>query len=242
MLTKKEILREIYKYAEENDNKTPSEKKLYENTKIGIYDRMKYWSNYGELVSEAGLIPNEFDKTKYSQEQLCKIFIKVIREKSKWPTRGELDVKHFSNSDFPISGTFYKKLGLTKELAKTILEFVEDKKGYSDIIDICKVVFKKFENQEESFENKDINHGFVYLGKQHGDYKIGHSTDPNRRREDVTLLGSEPFKEIYKIETDDMNGLEKYWHHRFKSKKKRGEWFNLSSSDIKAFKRWKKIY
>ena len=71
--------------------------------------------------------------------------------------------------------------------------------------------------------------------------KIGKSKDPDRRREDITLLGSEPFELIHVIKTDDMNGIEKYWHERFKSKHKRAEWFSLSRTDISAFKLWKKI-
>lgn len=240
MLTREEVLKEIRRYAKENDGKTPSEKNLYENTEIGIYDRMKYWSNYGELVREAGLTPNKFDKTKYSHGQLCEIFIKVIREKGKWPTRGELDVRHYNDPSFPYSATFYKKLGLTGNLAETILEFIENKRGYSDVIDICNSVLKEFEGRDES-EEGEVTSGFVYLGKQHGDYKIGKAKDASRRRDDITLLGSEPFELIHEIKTDDMNGVERYWHNRFKSKLKRGEWFNLSRADIKAFKRWKRI-
>ena len=192
-------------------------------------------------MSEAGLIPNKFDNTKYSKEQLCEMFIGVIREKKKWPTRGILDVKHLSVSNFPDSSTFYNKLGLTRNLAETILDFIEDKQGYSDVANVCNSAFEEFEDRDEPPEDGGIISGFVYLGKQHGDYKIGKAKNANRRRDDITLLGSEPFELIHEIKTDDMNGVEKYWHNRFKSKLKRGEWFNLSASDIKAFKRWKKI-
>lgn len=242
MFTKEEIVKELLRCAEENGGKTPSEKFLYENTEIRIMDRRKYWSNYGELVYEAGLTPNKFDKTKYNNEQLCKIFIEVIREKGMWPTRGILDVKHYNDPSFPESSTFYKKLGLTEDLAKTILEFIEDKQGYGDVIEICNSVLAKYKDQGESFEGQDVISGYVYLGKQHGFYKIGKAKNTNRRREDLTLLGSEPFELIHEIRTDDMNGVEKYWHNRFKTKLKRGEWFKLSKGDVKAFKRWKKIF
>jgi len=242
MLTKEEIIKKVQKWSRENKGYTPGEKKFYEYAGIGIYDLKKHgWANYGELVGEARLTPNKFDKTKYSPEQLCKMFIEVIREKGKWPTRGVLDVKHLSITNFPDSSTFYNKLGLTRNLAKTILEFVEDKQGYDDVTDICNSAIEEFEDRDEFSEEEGITNGFVYLGKQHGDYKIGKANNANRRRDDITLLGSEPFELIHEIKTDDMNGVEKYWHNRFKSKLKRGEWFNLSTADIKAFKRWKKI-
>ena len=109
-------------------------------------------------------------------------------------------------------------------------------------MDICNTVLKQFEMGETFIGEQGTNSGFVYLGKQHGKYKIGKAKDTNRRREDITLLGSEPFELVHEIETDDMSGVEKYWHGRFESKRIRGEWFKLTQSDVKAFKRWKRIF
>lgn len=241
MFTKDEIIKELQNYTKENGGKTPSEEKFYKNTEIVMNDRAKYWSNYGELVVEARLTPNKFDNTKYDRNQLCEMFIQIIREKGKWPTRGALDVKHHNDSSFPYSSTFYKKLGLTSNLARTIFNFIKDKQNYNDITDICNIAIEKYKDQDTTNEDMGLINGFVYLGKQHGSYKIGHTKDTIRRREDITLLGSEPFESVHEIKTDDMNGVEKYWHNRFKSKLKRGEWFNLSVADVKAFKSWKKI-
>lgn len=243
MLTKEEIIKELQKYAKENGGKTPGEQNFYKYVGIGIYDLQKRgWSKYRELVLEAGLVPNKFDKTKYSHKQLCEMFIETIRKNGKWPTRGELNVEHYNNSNLPDSSTYYNKLGLTRDLAQTILQYVKDKKGYEDVIVISNSVLEKHKNESVTSGEDEIESGFIYLGLQHGDHKIGFAKNLDRRREDITLLGSEPMVWIHKIETDDMRGVERYWHNRFKSKWLRGEWFKLNSADVKAFKRWKRIF
>lgn len=248
MLTKEEIINELQKYAREI-GKTPGEKNFYENTRIGIMNRRRYWSNYGELVTEAGLTPNKFDKTKYSHKDLCKFFIKVIREEGKWPTKDKLNIKHYNDPNFPESGTFYDKLGLvnTGELAETILKYIENKRGYKDINDICEPFLKETAKQEESsFTDK----GYVYLLKSKlrnaVAYKIGRTKDIENRKKQLRQP-SNIEEMLHYVETDDSVGVEKYWHNRFASKrlypdKPKDEWFKLTSSDIKVFKRWRKIF
>lgn len=246
MITKEDILKEIQKWAKKNGGLTPSEKIIREELRIPKWDWITYWTKITDLQSEAGLTPQGFDKTKYTKKDLCDEFIKLIREKKKWPSRDELDFKRRQDSSYPASGTFYKQLGLTRDLVSTILEYVKDKRGYDDVVNICNSVLEKYKNEGKIYEDDKVEsgfvYGFVYLGLQHGDHKIGFTKDLDRRRDDITLLGSEPMTWIHEIETDDMRGVERYWHNRFKSKWLRGEWYKLNSSDVKAFKRWKRIF
>lgn len=247
MLTKEEIIKELQKYAKELGNKTPSEKNVYENTSIGIMDRRKYWANYGELVQEAGLTPNTFDKTKYTDKQLFKFLIEVIREKKKWPTRGILEVKHHNNPSFPDYSTFTRKFGLTNAIAQAVLNHVKDRKGFEDIIGICNSIIEKSEENDESISVNGI--GYVYLLKSTlrnaTAYKIGRTKDIESRKAQLRQP-SNVDELLHYIETDDPIGVEKYWHNRFEQKrlypqKPKDEWFKLTPSDVKVFKRWQRI-
>lgn len=61
-----------------------------------------------------------------------------------------------------------------------------------------------------------------------------------RRGNELKIQLPENLDLIHEIKTDDPSGIEAYWHRRFESKRMNGEWFDLNSGDIKAFKRWRK--
>lgn len=62
-----------------------------------------------------------------------------------------------------------------------------------------------------------------------------------RRGNELKIQLPENLDLIHEIKTDDPSGIEAYWHRRFEAKRMQGEWFDLNSTDIKAFKRWRRI-
>src|SRR5205823_1144139 len=81
--------------------------------------------------------------------------------------------------------------------------------------------------------------GYVYLLK-HGtrrEYKIGRTNNPLRREGELGIQLPEKCQPVHYIKTDDPEGVEAYWHRRFAGKRKEGEWFALSTQDVRAFKR-----
>jgi hypothetical protein len=86
--------------------------------------------------------------------------------------------------------------------------------------------------------------GYVYLIKHggHCEYKIGRTSNALRREGEIAASLPQQVKPIHVIETDDPVGLEAYWHRRFADRRIRNEWFELTAEDVKAFKRWRKIF
>jgi len=236
--TKQEILDAIRQTAKQNDGKPLGRTGLKKETGIGVYDWGAYWAKFSDAQQEAGFTPN-LPNTAYEDEFLIEKMIGKIRHYGKYPTLGELRVELNKDADFPFRAI---KQRTQKELVIKIVEYCNKKTGYDDVINICKPIIEKLDNQEQSEDTKGNEKiGEVYLAKSGNYYKIGKTKDSVRRGQELKIQLAEELKLIHLIKTDDPSGIEAYWHNRFEAKRKRGEWFDLRSADVKAFKRWKRI-
>lgn len=82
---------------------------------------------------------------------------------------------------------------------------------------------------------RSINNQRVYLmfDKNTGFYKIGKSNNAVKR--ETTLAAQLPLIELVCV-IDSTNVTEKSLHHVYKTKRVRGEWFNLTQEDVEYIK------
>lgn len=240
-MNKQHIISEIIRTAEEN-NGIPVGKGTFEKeTGIKQNDWFgKYWAKWGDALIEAGFSPNKLTPA-YDKKYLIDKFILLIKEKKKFPSKGDLRLKAHNTEDFPSDTTFNERLGTTTKRAEEILIYCDGKSGYEDVIEICRNYVSSFTKKSHIASEKEEENeiGYVYLMKHGKYYKLGRSNNAERRNYEIGIKLPEKFDLIHKITTDDPLGIEEYWHNRFKDKRKQGEWFDLSSSEIKSFKRRK---
>ena len=236
-MNKKHIINEIIRTAKDNNGKPLGKERFEKETGIRQSDWYgKYWAKWSDVVIEAGFNPNKMNLA-YTEEYIIEHLISLIKEIKRVPTMGDLRLKAYNSKGFPSHNTF-NKFGNKSTLIKRTIEYCNDRPQYQDIVEICKKAFKQ---KIASSEITNIALGYVYLMKSGRYYKIGKADCVEKRNYEIGIKLPEESKIIHKIKTDDPFGIEAYWHKRFENKRKQGEWFNLSASDVKAFKKWKRI-
>ena len=236
-MEKKEILREIKRVAAENGGKPPG--RLAFEAEVGVREhewRGRYWARWSDAIREAGLEPNK-KNIAYGETYLIEQLVGLIRKIEHFPTSSELRLEATNNPNFP-SEMAFRRLGGKRHLVTQTLTYAKSHPGNSDVLTLCDTVSVDTRPVQRGEPPEDAV-GFVYLVKSGRFYKIGRSNAVGRRERELALQLPEKPNTVHSIRTDDPIGIEAYWHNRFKSKRKNGEWFDLNAQDISAFRKRK---
>ncbi|TAK04769.1 GIY-YIG nuclease family protein [Patescibacteria group bacterium] len=240
-MNKQEILEEIKRTATQNGGNPLGMNRFEKETGIKPHEWGKYWARFSQAQTEAGFTPNRL-QTAYSDEFLIKKAIELTSKLGKFPTFKEFRVAENTDEGFPSSKVFMR-FGSKEELVRRVVKFCKTEGGNEDIIGLCQSILEKHDKRADTTEgNLNERLGSVYLFKSGRYYKIGKTFDTVRRGNEIRIQLPERLDLIHSINTDDPSGVEAYWHRRFDGKRMNGEWFDLSTADIKSFRRWKRIY
>ena len=236
-MEKRHILAEIKRTAEANGGSPLGKERFCAETGIKEGDWFgKHWARWGDALKEAGFQPNRLQAA-FTSEFLLEKLAGLVRELGHFPVPAELRLKARRDDTFPSHNTF-ARFGRKQGLMAALVRFCAQAGEYQDVIAICGPTAHVTPEAEEPPKGDD-NIGFVYLLKSGRYYKIGRSNSVGRRERELAIQLPERAGVVHSIKTDDPVGIEAYWHSRFESKRKGGEWFALTSADVLAFRRRK---
>ena len=238
-MNKQHILDEIVRTASQNGGVALGRERFFQETGIKESDWLgKIWARWGDAVKEAGCVPSKLNAP-MEDAALLESYVALIRELRHLPVVSELKLKAKQTPGFPSHNTF-RKFGNKPQLIEKLIEYTEGKPNYSDVLAIARASESQgVEVPTDAGETRKDTIGFVYLLKATRFFKIGRSSSFERRSRELAIQLPERAETVHVIRTDDPIGIELYWHRRFESKRKNGEWFELSPQDVKAFKRRK---
>lgn len=244
-MTKEEILAEIRRTAIANGNQPLGRLRFLTETGIREADwQGKYWVRWNDAVREAGYSPNNLTAALPGEDLLGKLS-SLVRELGHVPVVAELKMKCRTDPTFPNFKTFQNRFGPKTRLVAALAAFAQER-GDEELVSICAgyAARAKTPDAVASGEVEGEPAGYVYL-LRHGsakEFKIGRTINPIRREGEISIQLPQRLEPIHVIETDDPAGIEAYWHRRFADKRLKGEWFALSAKDVRAFRRWRKIF
>jgi hypothetical protein len=237
-MDKQHILHEIRRTAEENGGQPLGRERFKTETGIRQCDWYgKHWRNWGEALQEAGYDANQL-QVRLDDEYVIEKLVGFIGELGRFPVEADLRMKARAATEFP-SHTTFRRFGSKAERAEKAIAFCRARGGLDDVIEICKPIAAAGTEVHADSGRTPEPIGFVYLMKSGRFYKIGRTSSVGRREYELGIQLPEKPSVVHQIKTDDPEGIEEYWHKRFRDKRKRGEWFDLSPGDVAAFKRRK---
>lgn len=230
------IISEIRRLAALNGGQAPGNQAFVSAT--GITEtkwRGKYWARWGDALIEAGFEPNAWTGKSDANTIILGV-IAATRHYNRFPTNAEISMLRASDPTIPAPKTIQGNLGGRAELIAAMQKFMGDDPKYADVLAVLPAVPQPRPVQLAATKQVD---GHVYLIKSGDFYKVGRSDELERRVKEIRIALPDAATLIHAIATDDPPGIEAYWHRRFADRRANGEWFKLTTEDVKAFMRRK---
>lgn len=238
-----EILDAIRETAASNNGKPVGRSRFEQLTGITEYDIGRYWARWGDAVRDAGLEANRLN-ARLSDDSVLEKYVSLVARLRHVPTKAELRLERQRDPTFP-NAKVYERFGSKSAFIGRALAYCLEHSTHGDALEILGEASKTAAPavSDSGDPSPSAPYGFVYLAQGHrGEYKIGRTNLVDRRLGELGTKAPVEYQLIHEIKTDDPVGVESYWHRRFADKHMRGEWFKLTVADVRAFKRWKRLY
>lgn len=199
----------------------------------------RYWARWSDAIHAAGLAPNSLNKA-FADDVVFSAYAAFSIELGRLPVTNELKLRRRSDPNFP-SHNVFARFGTRSELLDSVKKFCELRPEFELVTQFCDRELSRVASPRELVpaRKNSETYAFVYLLKSGRYYKIGKTNSVGRRERELAIQLPDKVVLVHSISTDAPDGIEAYWHRRFASLRKNGEWFNLSATEISAFKRRK---
>ncbi|ORJ52611.1 GIY-YIG nuclease family protein [Mycobacterium simiae] len=233
------VIRAIQRLAEQNSGVPIGKERFVAETSFPDYlFQGRLWINWSEAVRDAGYEPNPFGAARLGHDHLLRHLAELTRKLGKLPTKAHIRMEGRINSNFPSATTIGKRIGTKVQQISALHEFIERTPEFADIAaTLPALADDEVPKLTDDADGAQPVPGYVYLVKSGKFHKIGRSNDHGRRTYEIGLQLPDKLEVVHTIETDDAIGIERYWHERFRDRRRNGEWFALTKADIAAFKR-----
>ena len=226
------ILAELRRIAAAQGGRPPGKQSFAQQTGItGSRWSGIIWLKWSEAVIEAGFEPNAWnqaaDRTAMLEElgHLTLILGKV-------PTWAEIKMHRLRKPEFLSVNAVRSAFPRTADLVDALHDLSREE-AFAGLKPLLPPRAKMLDTGDTAYGRESL----VYLRKSGAHYKIGRSSNVERRVKEITIALPEEVELVHAIRTDDPAGIEAYWHRRFAERRANGEWFRLSAADMKAFRR-----
>ncbi|MGV8872283.1 MAG: GIY-YIG nuclease family protein [Rhodococcus sp. (in: high G+C Gram-positive bacteria)] len=195
-----------------------------------------YWRSWGDAVTEAGCKPNAM-QGRLNDTILTDHFARLTVRLGRLPTESDLRMERRADPEFPSHNTF-RRLGNRHDRIKLLQSYAETSPELAQILGSVPHDDEPTVSDDSQPESQQVCvMGHVYLIRMGKFYKVGRTNDIGRRTYELRTQMPERAELVHSLETDDPEGIERYWHRRFSDKRANGEWFELRRADVAAFKR-----
>lgn len=238
MSTAEKIIVQLKAAVDRNGGQPPSLRSFFQAAGLNQRDLVRAgWPTYGALLKSQGFEPAKM-KRGYTNEEVFRPLAELAVRLGHFPTQNEREVERHRNPVFPSSEAYIRR-GRGAMLEHALRAWCDGTNSFPDLVPKLK------QGAATAQVSGPIVKGYVYMlrdGNSGKRVKVGKESVEGARQAAAATWLENP-KAIHRIATDDPEGVERYWHERFKKEGKHvvRELFDLLPSDIAAFKAWKKI-